>query len=234
MKEFIEMHWKAKLLHEYGLPDIGYPMPLAACDEILHSEGEIGFAQSLYWLQEFSAEQKEGWQELEPAIQRLTELLAPDDARDVLTVQGDTWFVEVGPVDLGSKIITIQRHHRLIVAIVPRKDNRLRVAAYHPFDAKTIRYIIGLSMNPDPEYGVCMRPNNWEYALDQACHEFSAFYAADRGESYLSFWEYGLGLKADGTSDETYVNQRHQEPLAPNLVATQLGIYYELSPNEVL
>ena len=80
-REFIEMHWKAEWLREYGLPDIGYPMPNAT-GEVLNAEGEIGFAQILFWLQDFSAERREEWQKLEPAMQRLTELLAPDDSRE--------------------------------------------------------------------------------------------------------------------------------------------------------
>jgi hypothetical protein len=140
VKEFIEMHWKSGWLQEYELPDIGYPMPSDASDEVLNSGGEISFAQILFWLQEYSAAQREGWQELEPAMQRLAELLAPGDSREVLTAQGDTWFLELGPVDLSSIIITIQRHDYLIAAIAPRQDFRLRVAAYHPLDAKAINF----------------------------------------------------------------------------------------------
>lgn len=232
MGNFIEMHWKAEWLREYGLPDIGYPVPTDALEEILSSKGQISFAQILYWLQEFSAEQKEGWQELEPAMKRLAEMLAPDDDQEVIAVQGDTWFLELGHIDLNSMIIAIQRNDVLLAVIAPRQDYRLRLEAYHPLDAKTIDYILGLSIHPDPEHGVCMRPNNWEYALDQASHPVSAFYACERGESYLSLWEYGLGLKEDGTSIESFISQNRKKPLAPNIVATQIGIYYELCPNE--
>ncbi len=232
MKEFIEMHWKSEWLREHGLPEIGYPMPTDACGEVLNSEGEISFAQILYWLQEFSAEQQEGWQELEPAMQRLAELLAPDDSREVLTVQGDTWFLELGPTNLSSTIITIQRRDYLIAAITPRYDFRLRVAAYHPLDAKTINYLLGISLRPDAEGNVCLRPNNWEYALDQASHPVSAFYACERGESYLSFWEYGLGVNADGTNSQIFDCQKQLESFAPNLVATQIGVYYSLYRND--
>lgn len=232
MKEFIEMHWKAEWLGKYGLPDIGYPMPIDACDEVLHSEGEISFAQILFWLQEFSAEQQEGWQELEPAMRRLAELLAPDDLREVLTAQGDTWFLELGPINLSSTIITIQRRDHLIAAITPRQDFRLRVSAYHPLDAKTINYLLGMSLHPDNEGNVCMRPNNWEFALDQANHDIPAFYACERGESYISFWEYGLGVKSDGTHSESFYCQKQLKPLAPNVLATQIGVYYSFYLDE--
>ena len=231
MREFIEMHWKAEWLREYGLPDIGYPMPSDATGEVLNAEGKIGFAQILFWLQDFSAERREEWQELEPAMQRLTELLAPDDSREVLNAQGDTWYLELGPVNLSSIIITIQRRDYLIAAISPRQDFRLRVAAYHPLDAKTINYLFCLSTLPDDEGNVCMRPNNWEYALDQASHPMSAFYACERGESYISLWEDGLGVTADGLNNEIFVRQKTLEPIAPKFVATQIGIFYELCPD---
>ena len=76
-----------------------------------------------------------------------------------------------------------------------------------------------------------MRPNNWEYALDQSCLSYSAFYAYEAGSSYLSLWEYGLGVSADQSYDERFTGQIHLKPLAPNLVATQLGVYYELCPD---
>jgi hypothetical protein len=234
MKEFTQIRWKGDLLRELGLPDIGYPVPMDAYGEVLSSGGQVGFANMLYWLQEFSAGQKESWHDLEPAMTRLSELLAPEDSREALTTQGDTWFLEVGPVDLSSKIVTVQRRDTLIAAIAPRKDYTLRVAAYHPLDANSIKYLLGLSQLPDPEHGVCMRPNNWEYALDQACGSNSAFYACERGESYLSTWEHGLGVRGDGVHDERFIGERRMESLAPILLVTQLGVYYEVCSHELL
>jgi hypothetical protein len=234
MKEFTQIRWRSDLLRNLGLPDIGYPVPLDAYDEVLSSDGQVSFTSMLCWLQEFSARQKQGWRDLEPAMARLSELLAPEDTREALTTQGDTWFLEVGPVDLNSKIVTVQRCDTLIAAIAPRKDYTLRVAAYHPLDAKSIKYLLGLSQLSDPEHGVCMRPNNWEYALDQACGSISAFYACERGESYLSIWECGLGVIRDGAHDERFIGQRQMESLAPILVVTQLGVYYEVSSDELI
>ena len=190
MTNFTRMHWKESLLKKYQLPNIGYPVPADAFESILAAGGEIDFASMLYWLQEHSAGQKEGWKELEPAMVRLAEILAPDDPREYLTAQGDTWFLELGPVNPRETLVTIQRGNALIAAIAPRDDYRLRVAIYRPPDAKAIRYLLELGKTPHPEYGVCMRDNNWEYALDHANHDFASAMACERGESYLSYWQY--------------------------------------------
>ena len=131
-------------------------------------------------------------------MSRLSELLAPEDERDVISAAGDTWWIEIGPVDLSGKLVTVQRGNDLIAAITPRDDGRLRVAVFRPLDAKSAEYLTGLGQLPHPEHGVCMRENNWEYALDCSAGNGN-YYAADRGEAYLSYWEKGLGISWDGT-----------------------------------
>ena len=59
----------------------------------------------------------------------------------------------------------------------------------------------------------------------------SAFYACERGESYISLWEYGLGVTADGSNNEIFVRQKILKPIAPKFIATQIGIFYELYPD---
>src|SRR5207302_304654 len=45
-----------------------------------------------------------------------------------------------------------------------------------------------LSLLPHPEHGVCMRENNWEYARDCSAG-MANFYAFERGEAHLAWWE---------------------------------------------
>lgn len=232
MTEFTHIKLKPELLRRTGLPEFSYPVPLAAWDGILTSGGQLGFEQLLYWLQEFISESEENQPEVERAMRRLTELLAPEDEREAITAEGDTWFFEIGPVDLERTVITIQRHDDLVAAFAPRNDGTLRLAAYRPLDAKSIRYVLGLAVRPHPEGGVCMRENNWEYALDQAAHTTSALYAYLAGTSYLSFWEFGVGVAAHGERDERYFGQLSLKALPPNLVATQIGVYYQLCPED--
>jgi hypothetical protein len=166
--EFLEIKFKKDVLTQFKLPDIAYPVPAGILGDILGKGGDVGFHQMLYWLQEYSRLGETQWESLQPAMLRLCELLAPEDPRNSVTVQGDNWFVEIGPVDLSGQVVTIQRQDVLVAAIAPRQDMRLRMAVYHHLDARAIRMIIGLGLHPHPESGVCMRPNNWEYALDQS------------------------------------------------------------------
>jgi hypothetical protein len=235
MNDFSEIYFKEELLNRYGLPNIGYPVPEASFEDILETGGEISFPQMLYWLQEYSAQQKDNWQNLEPAISRLSEILAPEDERDVIVAEGETWSLEIGPVDLlHTPIVTVQRRNTLIAAIAPRQDFRLRAAVYHPLDANSIHCLVGLALRPNEEHGVCMRPNNWEYALDQASHPMSAYYACEAGQSYLSLWEYGLGIKADGNLVEPFSDQRTLRSLKTILGVTQIGVYYTLCTSEFI
>jgi hypothetical protein len=230
MSEYTQMKWNAGLLERYDLPDIGYPVPIDALESILLSDGQVEFVDMLYWLQESSVEQSSDWKDLEPAMIRLAELLAPEDDNEVITAEGDIWFLEIGPVDLAEPIVTIQRRDEVIAAMCPRDDGRLRIATYRPLDARAIKYLIDLSRPPHPEYGVQMRPNNWEYAMDCASHTTSAFMSYDEGISYLSIWEHGLGISADKTEDDRFIDQRGLLPFAPALTATQIGVYYETCP----
>jgi len=61
----------------------------------------------LHGLHQRSRDGEAEWQQLEPAVDRLAELLAPDEAHDVVSAAGDHGWIEVGPVDLGGKLVTI-------------------------------------------------------------------------------------------------------------------------------
>ena len=192
------MHLKPEALARYGLPDIAYPIASADLQAALTGGGELPLAIMLHGLQEVARDGEIDWKHLEPAMSRLSELLAPEDERDVISAAGENWWIEIGPVDLGGKLVTVQRGNDLIAAITPRDDGRLRVAVFRPLDAKSAEYLTGLGQLPHPEHGVCMRENNWEYALDCSAGNGN-YYAADRGEAYLSYWEKGLGISWDGT-----------------------------------
>jgi len=198
MQDFAELHLKPETLAQYGLPDIAYTVPATDLKLALLDKGDLLLAVMLHGLQRRSRDGEAEWQQVEPAMDRLAELLAPDDARDVVSAAGDHWWLEVGPVDLGGKLVTIQRGDALIAAITARDDGRLRVAVFRPLDAKSAEYLIGLGQVPHPEHGVCMRENNREYALDCSAGNGN-YYAADRGEAYLSYWEKGLGISWDGS-----------------------------------
>jgi hypothetical protein len=228
MEPFTRIHWKRDILEALGLPDIGYPVPPERLESLLEVE-QLDYRELLYRLQEYSAEHPDEWVPLEEAILGVARLIAPADDRQKVSVAGDTWSLVCSPIDLRKEIVTVQRQGCLIAAMRPRKDGRLRISTYRPLDAKSVRYLIGLSLNPHPDHGVCMRPNNWENAID--CSAMTGNCYADReGAAYLSYWQFGLGVSADHQLIEVWRSQQMAIPIPAPLTAVQLEVYYTYSP----
>jgi hypothetical protein len=226
---FAELHLKPEALLRFGLPSIGYPIPAAMLPELLASSDDLPLAALLNWLQQQSSRAECDFRKLEPAMARLARLLAPDDdTHDTVTAIGDDWWLELGPVDLADEIVTIQRDDELIVAIARRDDGRLRVAAYRPLDASSANKLLILAQNPHPDGGVCMRENNWEYALD-ASAGMAQVYAAEEGSAYFSYWQRGIGTFHDGKESAIFRAHRNLAPRRPAEVAIEIGLHYELS-----
>ena len=221
----LEIRLKSEMLAQYGLPDILYPMTAATFETAISGDGDWPFASMLFHLQKRSSEGDANWLELEPAMNRLAQILSPDDPRPVLSATGDEWWVELGAVNLGNKIVTIQRGASLIAAIAPRPDGRLRVSSFRPVDARSAGYITNMACKPHPEHGVCMHENNWEYALDCSTGNGN-IYAFDRGEAHLAYWEHGIGLMVDQTVDHHWWNMRHLQSRTPSQAVAELGVYY--------
>ena len=231
MRRLVELHLKPETLERYGLPDIPYPVPANSLESAQRDRGVMPLALLLHGLQQRSRNDGEEWRQLELAMDRLAELLMPDDSRQIVSASGDSWWLEVGPVDLNAELVTIQRGGVLIAALTSRDDGRLRVAAFRPLDAKSADYLIGLGLVPDPEHGVCMRENNWQYALDCAAGNGN-HYAAERGEAYLSYWQKGLGISWDGTELPEWRNQMACEARPAARVVAELGVHFTLSGDE--
>ena len=224
----LELRLKPATLARYNLPDILYPMSLESLDAALGRDTELDFGMMLYQLQMRSRDGDADWPYLEPAMDRLAHLVAPNDPRPVLSATGDNWWLEVGPVDLAGPIVTVQRGELLIVAMAATEGGRLRVASYLALDAKSATYLLHLGIKPHPEHGVCMRENNWEYALD--CSAGSGnFYAAERGEAHLSYWQSGIGNLADGTQDQHWLAMKNLTSRTASVTVAELGIQYSLS-----
>ncbi len=230
-QNWVEAHLNPAALERYGLPDISYSIPETDLPTVMSGKENLPLPVLLNGLQQRSRDGDVQWQEVEPAIDRIAKLLAPDDTREVISAVAGNWWLEIGPLDLCAKVVTIQRGDALIAAITPRNDGRLRVAVYRPLDAKSADYLIGLGLVPHPDYGVCMRANNWEYALDCSAGNGN-HYAADRGEAYLSFWEKGLGISWDGSDVSVWRKQINLVARPAARVVTELGVYYAMSGDE--
>ena len=224
MKEFAMFNMKKDFYERLGLPHTPFPVPIEEMENIT-TTGNIEFPQLLYWLQEYSALNPNEWLSIENTISRLAELIAPEDDRDTVPVEGDNWFLLLSPVNLEQEIVTIQRQDKLVAAIQPLADGRLKASIYRPLDAKSCEYLVHLGVNPHPEHGVNMRENNWEYALDNSA-TMGNMYASERGESYLSYWQYGIGLDSKKEPVSTWFDMKNLKPVAPNITATQIGVWY--------
>ncbi len=225
MSNLVEIKLKKATIEEAGLPNVPYPIPIGILKQSLSSVENIPLSAFLFGLQLKSLQNNENWRQYEQAMVRLVELVAPEDDRDIVEAFGDNWWLELGPVDLNSEIVTIQRDDELIAAIVPREDGRLRVAVYRPLDAKSAEYLTGLALLPDEDGEVYFRENNWEYALDNSV-TMGNVYASMEGSAYLSYWQYGIGLDHKKREVQEWYAQRSLTAMRPGQVATQLGIHY--------
>ncbi|MGY0650375.1 hypothetical protein ACW7GZ_00670 [Luteimonas sp. A537] len=145
MHQMIELHPTADALTGLGLPAIPYPVALPAFQAAVANDGELPLADMLHGLQLRAARETADWQAMEPAMARLAELLAPDDAGECLAAEGAGWWIEIGPVDLGGAVVALQRDDALLAAIAQRADGRLRMAAYRPLDGHSIELLVGLA-----------------------------------------------------------------------------------------
>lgn len=230
MEEKQQFHFiklKQKVLEEKGLPDIEYPVQTAFIEDALSSDGNFDSKQLLLGLINYSASIKNEWNELETAILRLSQIVIPGSDDTSGNIHTPDFYIKIQPNELNLEIITILRQDKLLAAIRPTDNNKISITTFHALDGNTIQILIELARHPDPIYGVGMRENNWEYALDMAAPKASSMYASERGESYLSYWKYGLGILPDGTIDSDFEKYYSMKPIRPNIVAAQIGTYYE-------
>lgn len=227
MQKLAEIRLQPEVLAQYELPDLPYPIYAADAASALGHPAHPWLAAMLHGLQQESAASAD-WQALDPAKDRLAQLLTAGEWGGLAISEGESWWLELGPVDLGGTLVTIQRAGQLIAAMESREDGRLRVAVFRPLDVASAAKLIALGQRPHPEHGVCMREDNWEYALDCAAANGNA-YAAEQGEAYLSYWASGLGLSSNADPVGEWFRQRTQIARPAARVATELRVHYSLS-----
>ena len=86
MNDFIEIEFKPKTLEKYRLPNIPYPLHKNAITAAIVREEELPLAALLKGLQAKSVYSETPWISLEPAMQRLADLVNPlnDNADHIL------------------------------------------------------------------------------------------------------------------------------------------------------
>ena len=230
MTTFAKMRWKSEKLQQIGLPDCEYPIPSDLLPELIASGEMILPEYLLCWLQEYSSSLSEGWEELEPAMSALLEILAPDDNKMESSAESDTWALTLAPVDLTQKIVTIQRGGRVLAAISPLEDESLRLSIYSPLDANSLRRLCGMSAKQlNMSYDT-----NWEVAVVMGNKAYQTCLSMDAGQSYTSIWDYGLGFDHNREKVEEYYQQRNIKPVRAAVAAIQLGVYDELGERDVV
>src|SRR5690606_34715683 len=80
MHQMIELHPRPDALDLLGLPAIPYPVALPAFQSAVANDGDLPLVDMLRGLQRRAAAPDADWQRLAPAMARLAELIAGDDA----------------------------------------------------------------------------------------------------------------------------------------------------------
>lgn len=211
MHQMIELHPKADALDVLGLPAIPYPVALPAFQAAVANDGELPLADMLHGLQ-LRAADPAARERLEPAMARLSELLAPGDEAVTARVRGADWELELGPLDPRAEAVALQRGDTLLAALADRGDGGLRLAAWRPLDAALITLLTGLA-----------RPARTGAAGETAWQRACAT-AAGEGTGFVR-WAQGIGVDAAGKLDEALHAQAEAPPRRPACVAAEIDAW---------
>lgn len=225
---FLALKLKRETLDRYELPDALYPVAFEFAAMAAAEDGQLAWAALLHGIQETMSSANCDWRSLELQANALSDLIVAPKESASETAAGEEWWLEFGPVDLSKEIVTIQRQDEVLAAIQPREDGRLRVACYRVIEANTARILTGLGIHPHSKFGVCMRENNWEYALDSAGGMGNAYASMD-GRTYRSYWKHGLGLDHEKKEVPEFFWQRNLIAQPPSRSAMQIGAWYTFS-----
>jgi hypothetical protein len=224
MHSMIELHPRRDALVGLGLPAIPYPVALPAFKAAVANDGELPLADMLHGLQLRAADPKADWRRMEPAMARLAELLAPDDARESVTAEGGDWWIEVGPLDLTGEVIALQRDDTLLAAITARADGRLRMAAWRSLDGHAIGLLLAMARS-GPTPGTPDQRTAWQCARDAATAAEQPT-ADAKGLTCLSWWNPGPGNGAGGGEVSGWRAQADQPVRRPACVAAEIGTFH--------
>ncbi|MEC9405728.1 MAG: hypothetical protein VX549_00460 [Pseudomonadota bacterium] len=233
-KRFAQLHLKADVLERHGLPDIGYPVPPSVLPRLINLGGELPFPHLLLWIQQCLADATNA-SELGSAVLPLCRLIGTPDAYATGSAQGDDWILYLGEVDLSGEVATIQKQGRLLAAAsqVPDSGDVL-ISVYEPLAAGDIHSLIHMGGHQQPN-SYSGKRSNWDYTKAQyATPKLGNAMQSEAGHSYRSYWERGLGIGHDGEIVDDWYDQRSLWPLPPWVVATQLGVWYELAEDNGL
>jgi len=124
---FMQISFKKEFLKKNNLINIEYPVPLDLATKISAKDSHIDFADMLFWLQEYSSSLKnDSWEDLEPAMLRLSEVIAQKNNDPVGNIHTPDFYIHVQPHKLDKELISIMRRDKVLAVILPGdKDNQI-------------------------------------------------------------------------------------------------------------
>jgi len=191
MTEFVAFQFEQDTHSEWALPSIGKSITVDLISKVTHDICATPLEKTLFHLQLASARTGADLPRLESAIHRLLKQLSIQSSQPSVEAGADAWRLEVGPVPLDQELITINRGGYLLCVLRPNEEGRLIASSFRPLDAHTLRLLTRLSARPHPRHGVAMRPNNWEYALDNTVTVDNS-YASNHDLPYLTHFDSGI------------------------------------------
>lgn len=214
----IELHPAADALDVLGLPAIPYPVALPVFQAAVANDGELPLADMLHGLQ-LRAAHGADWQRLEPAMARLSELIAGEDARAHVEASGDGWCLHLGPVGRSIESVALCRGDSLLALLAGRDDGGLRLSACRPLDGSAIALILDLARVGAPSGAAAQ--DAWARTL--AAARAAPRPPEDDSTPFLVYLPQGSAA-ADAAPDEAGTSGT-PEPRRPACVAAELATW---------
>lgn len=223
MTELATFTFKKEALDKLSLPSQDYFLPTETLKAGLIDIDRIPKELLLHGLQLKMAEKRGNYKEHHESVLSLCNLFNDAGVEDETFVEGDNWTVLYGNIDLVSdEIVTIQRNDELLAAL-KQEGEHLVISVYQPLDDFALTKIRAICEDIDKMTGEAIGRNKLRYAAHRAS-SFAQSYASDAGQSYLSYWQYGLGVSHNGDIIEPWRRQTSLNPLPHKHIGTQLYV----------
>ncbi|GAA6171504.1 hypothetical protein NBRC116592_11740 [Colwellia sp. KU-HH00111] len=223
MTELISLTFKKAALDNLNIPEQEYFLPKQIFKSGLTNIENIPKELLLQGIQLRMSEKGCNYKDQHKAILSLCNLFNDQGIEEENFVEGENWTALYGDINLAiDEIVTIQRNDELLAAF-KQKDEHLLICVYQPLDDNALNKIRAICENVDQMTGELIGRNKLQYAAHRA-GSISQSYASDAGQSYLSYWQYGLGISHDVSSLEVWRKQTSLNPLPHKHIGTQLYV----------
>jgi ADP-ribosylglycohydrolase len=224
MSEFVVLKFKPDALQKWQLPDQDYYLPTEALIAGVINHASLLPELLLHGLQTKLASPDVAAKSFDSAMSALFDVLYKPDLETETGTDGNNWSVKYGDIDLTTdEIVTIQRQNRLLAAFRQEGPN-LIICAYEPLDSDALNLVKSVCKDVDRMANEVIGQNKLKYAA-RLSGGFGQMYAADAGNTYLSYWQYGLGVSSDGTLIAPWHEQTSLAAIPHMHTGTQLQVH---------